>query len=129
MVWIAAWYLTASPMPGSSSPICVFIVLQPVSPRAAAATNGRRGLKDMSVILFKTDGLLLGHPAGSRRRRRRGRPAKRPPRRPHTGIGPPVEPGAALGGRSDPISRKLYRAGRPRPHEPRDDGPDPRRHL
>src|SRR5258708_1593163 len=107
MVWIAAFYWTASPMPGSSSPICVFIVLQPVSPRAAAATNGRRGLKDMSVILFKTDGLLLGHPAGSRRRRRRGRPHERPRRGRHTGIGLPVEPEVGLVGPSDAISRKL----------------------
>src|SRR5437764_15230565 len=95
MVWTAALYLTASPKPGSSSPICVLAVLH--AARAAhpnASTSAR--LKDMAVILFKSDRLFLRHATDGRRRdgrRRRQwwRTDERPRGGRHARVRPPVE--------------------------------------
>src|SRR6266404_8164009 len=104
MVWMAALYLTASPIPGSSSPMCVFVVLQAASPRTPRAASRRRGLKDMAVILFKTDRLLLGHAAGSRWRRRRHRRLHESPRgHGHARVRLPVEQQVGLVGGSYPL--------------------------
>src|ERR1043166_8661497 len=54
-------------MPGSSSPMWVYIVLHDASAMEPAAIS--RNLEDMAVILLETDGLLLRHSAGRAGRR------------------------------------------------------------
>src|SRR5438132_7101441 len=110
MVWMAALYLTASPKNGSSSPIWLFAVLHPQSATQAAAVT-RAGLKDMTVILLKTDGLLLRHSPGrlsSRRgRRRRRRLDERPRGWRHACVGTPIEEQVGLVRRPHAIRRHL----------------------
>src|SRR5438876_10575281 len=121
MVWMAALYLTASPKNGSSSPMCVFAVLHPQSATQAAVTRAR--LKDMAVILLKTDGFLLRHSAHRRTsrhgRRRRRRLDERPRRWRHAGVGAPVEQQVGFVRWPDPVGRHLECACPYRPQQPR----------
>src|SRR5690348_16497745 len=97
MVWMAASYLTASPMPGSSSPMCVCAVLHAASAADAIATIQMR-LEDMAVVLLESDGFLgIRHAAADRRYGRgwRGRRIDRhdegPRSRRHARVGTAIE--------------------------------------
>src|SRR4029079_19377787 len=127
MVWMAALYLTASPMNGSASPMCVFAVLHPARAKHAAAVTSA-GLKHRPVILFKADGFLLRHSADRRsgsgrrpRRRRSRRLDERPGGRGHTGVGAPVDEQVGLVWWPDAIGWNLQRSRRNGPEQPRRD--------